>query len=369
MTKRLLDQDIKTDELNHRLTGTFHLRFSDPSGATAVLHVLASTTVGEVLANLREVLNHNALSLFLDVDYDVHWTLADLIQEHQFDVKAITRVIVHPLPSLQRGFVEVDDPNHYVEGVWRIRMDPVEFDDTHSRLFVPHNPDYAVRVSVNPDTHQWQFENYMEDIDEADEPEPRVTALYTYSQPLRCTTTFKVVFEIDTGIVWLQNDPLCIGLGKEGDAADTFSVDQWADRKVISEEDFAEFDRSDAFKAGITAIDVQFANESVHLKLLCRYDEVQRRLTVRHLHRPSIQQFSSSELHPCVIVGVTPANVRDNGDSLITSMRIEEVTDEEAAVFDLSIEEQTRRYKQARAAEVRDCVTRQVQIEVDRVLK
>jgi len=352
MAKRSLDQ--ATD-----IASPIKLCFSDPSGAAIVLHVLGNTTVGELHADLRQAFGHKAVSLAID-DYDAKSSVADLVEQGHLDDKAITRVIVHATPFLHSGAVELDGGE----------IAPVELDDEHTRLFVPSDPDNATRVSVDPETNQWKVEDYLNDIDEVDDPEPIVRAFYTYTHPLRCSTTFKVVCEIDAGIVWIKDDPLCIGLGKQGgDTTRRLELGEWSDREVISESEFDEFDSSDAFKGGITALDVEFAEKAACIELLCRYDEVERCLTVRHLHRPSVLQVSSAEHRPCLIVGLTTIEVRDNGHPLTSSVVIEEVSDEEAAIFDLSIEEQARRYKQARAEEVREYATRQVQIEVDRVLK
>lgn len=369
MTKRSLEseEDVKgADVKGADVNGPFKLGFSDPSGATVVFQVIGTTSVGELLADLRQALGHKALSLCLDFDYDAKSTVADLIQQGHLGVKAITRVLVHTPPFLHCAAVQRDS------GVFDSGVTvPVELNDDHTRLFVPSDPENAICVSLDPDTNQWQVEDHLDvdDIDPVDHPDPDVRAFFTYSHPLRCTTTFKVVYHINVGIVWIRNDPLCIGLGKQGDTARYIDLHSWSNREVIHESDWDEFDSFDAFKNGITALDVEFAEKVAHIELLCRYDEVERCLTVRHLHRPSVVQFSSVENHPCLIVGLTYVDTRDNGHPVTSSVVIEAVSDEEAAIFDLSIEEQTRRYKQARAAEVREYATRQVEIEVERVLR
>jgi hypothetical protein len=364
MPKRSVDQELKQEESKCQLnlTGPFDLGFADLSGVTHNVCAVGSCTLGEVLSELREAFGVTALSLCLNVEYDANWTIAHIIQHHQFDVQSVTRVFVHDRPDLRRAFVKTEESTDLVEVV------------DHQKLFVPDRPSNAVRVLHNLDTGAWSLEDYLQDVEPSSHPTPYVESLIVTSTSLRCTHLFKVAFEANAEFVYHDGQPsLSIGLGNPDrvrleDIAD-LNFEEWTEREVIDQETHEAFKAGNAFQSGVTEHDVDFANESVRIEVLCRFDEVHRTLTLRHLHRPSVLQIHTDTPHPSLLLGVNRIQINDNGESLTSTVYIEEVSPEEAAVFDLPIADQRRQFYQNRAAEVRECATRQVQIEVDKVLQ
>lgn len=367
MPKRSADQELQQEESKCQLnlTGPFDLGFADLSGVTHNVRALGSCTLGEILSELREAFGETALSLCLNVEYDANWTIAHIIEHHQFDVKSLTRVFVHAHPDLRRGFVKTEANTVLVE---------VHLEQDHQKLFVPARPSNAVRVLHNLDTGAWSLEDYLQDVEPSSPPTPYVESLIVSSSSLRCTHIFKVVFEADAEFIYHDGQPsLSIGLSSpdrvRSEDITELNFEEWTEREVIDKETHESFEEGNAFQSGVTEHDVDFANESVRIEVLCRFDEVHRTLTLRHLHRPSVLQIHTDTSHPCLLLGVNRIRINDNGESLTNTVHIEEVSKEEAAVFNLPIADQRRQFYQNRAEEVRECASRQVQIEVDKVLE
>lgn len=354
----------------------FTLNFATLGGTTGTIVIQGTETIATLLEGLRHLFGATSLSLCLPHDYDSTWTLAHLIQHHQFDTTAITRVYIETAPTIMHVFARFFGQDITLPHTpLTLSYVPLHFADDESEKVIVCESN-ALQVAHN--VSSWTMtECLTRQVGPVTHPYSNVIRLLLATTPLPHACMFKLIFEHDLTVrQYEREDTFMMALGQFNEdmvnptTEVLFNINLWTERPVIDTEQLKAFENDtmeNMYLNGVTALDVAFCNQQMRTVMLCHFNAFTRTLTIRHPRRPSIRQVITALDHPQLLVGMNILSETMEHENIKSTITIDVLTDEEKAIFDLSTEVQLRNMQEERMAEVADYAARQVQVEVERV--